>query len=100
MKLKRPFLTIKLLKTFSIKKPNVLSRPIEEEYLLLKYFMQNPNRVLSRRTLLENVWDMNFDTNTNVVDVYVNYIRNKIQPEGTDKLLHTVIGLGYILKEE
>lgn len=71
-----------------------------KEYLLLKYFMQNPNRVLSRRTLLENVWDMNFDTNTNVVDVYVNYIRNKIQPEGTDKLLHTVIGLGYILKEE
>lgn len=71
-----------------------------KEYLLLKFFMQNPNRVLSRRTLLENVWDMNFDTNTNIVDVYVNYIRNKIQPEGTGKLIHTVIGLGYILKEE
>ncbi|WP_352421523.1 response regulator transcription factor [Proteiniphilum sp.] len=71
-----------------------------KEYLLLEFFMQNPNRVLSRRTLLENVWDMNFDTNTNIVDVYVNYIRNKIQPEGTSKLIHTVIGLGYILKEE
>ncbi len=71
-----------------------------KEYLLLKYFMQNPNRVLSRQTLLENVWDMNFDTNTNIVDVYVNYIRNKIQPDGTSKLIHTVIGLGYILKEE
>ncbi len=71
-----------------------------KEYLLLKYFMKNPNRVLSRQTLLENVWDINFDTNTNIVDVYVNYIRNKIQPEGTSKLIQTVIGLGYILKEE
>lgn len=71
-----------------------------KEYLLLEYFMKNPNRVLSRQTLLENVWDISFDTNTNIVDVYVNYVRNKIQPEGTDKLIHTVIGLGYILKEE
>jgi len=71
-----------------------------KEYLLLEYFMKNPNRVLSRQTILENVWDINFDTNTNIVDVYVNYVRNKIQPTGTDKLIHTVIGLGYILKEE
>lgn len=71
-----------------------------KEYLLLEYFMKNPNRVLSRQTILENVWDINFDTNTNLVDVYVNYLRNKIQPAGTNKLIHTVIGLGYILKEE
>jgi len=71
-----------------------------KEYLLLEYFMHNPNRVLSRQTILENVWDINFDTNTNIVDVYVNYIRNKIQPTGTDKLIHTAVGLGYILKEE
>lgn len=71
-----------------------------KEYLLLEYFMRNPNKVLSRQTILENVWDINFDTNTNIVDVYVNYIRNKIQPTGTDKLIHTVVGLGYILKEE
>ena len=71
-----------------------------KEYLLLEFFMHNPNRVLSRQTILENVWDINFDTNTNIVDVYVNYIRNKIQPNGTNKLIHTVIGLGYILKEE
>jgi len=70
-----------------------------KEYLLLEYFMKNPNRVISRQTILENVWDINFDTNTNVVDVYVNYIRNKIQPNA-NKLIHTVIGLGYILKEE
>lgn len=71
-----------------------------KEYLLLEYFMRNPNKVLSRQTILENVWDINFDTNTNIVDVYVNYIRNKIQPAGTQKLIHTVVGLGYILKEE
>jgi len=71
-----------------------------KEYLLLEYFMHNPNHVLSRQTILENVWDINFNTNTNIVDVYVNYIRNKIQPTGTDKLIHTVVGLGYILKEE
>lgn len=71
-----------------------------KEYLLLEHFMKNPNRVLSRQTLLENVWDLNYDTNTNIVDVYVNYVRNKIQPEGAEKLIHTAIGLGYILKEE
>ena len=71
-----------------------------KEYLLLEYFMKNSNRVLSRQTILENVWDINFDTNTNIVDVYINYIRNKIQPIGTGKLIHTAIGLGYILKEK
>lgn len=71
-----------------------------KEYLLLEYFMCNPNRVLSRQTILENVWDINFDTNTNLVDVYVNYIRNKIQQADADRLIHTVVGLGYILKEE
>ena len=71
-----------------------------KEYLLLEYFLHHPNRVISRQTILENVWDINFDTNTNIVDVYVNYIRNKIQSNGANKLIHTVIGLGYILKEE
>ncbi len=71
-----------------------------KEYLLLEFFMNNPNKVLSRNTILENVWDINFETNTNIVDVYVNYVRNKIQPAGSDKLIHTVIGHGYILKEE
>lgn len=70
-----------------------------KEYLLLKHFMSNPNKVLSRQAILEKVWDLDFDTNTNIIDVYVNYIRNKIQPNNENKLLHTVIGLGYILKE-
>ncbi|MDD2191014.1 MAG: response regulator transcription factor [Bacteroidales bacterium] len=79
---------------------NTIINLTAKEYLLLEYFMKNPDKVLSRQTILENVWDINFDTNTNIVDVYINYIRNKIQPIGTSKLIHTVVGLGYILKEE
>lgn len=68
------------------------------EYRLLLYFMKNKNKVLSRMEILENVWDLNFKLSTNVVDVYVNYLRNKIDNSAT-KLIHTVIGMGYILKE-
>ena len=71
-----------------------------KEYLLLEFFMKNPNRVLSRQTILEHVWDINFNTNTNVVDVYVNYLRSKIQSKNAKKLIHTVVGLGYMMKEE
>jgi DNA-binding response OmpR family regulator len=70
------------------------------EYRLLEYFMKNPRKVLSRIDLLENVWDINFDMSTNVVDVYVNYLRNKMDKGFPSKLIHTVIGMGYILKEE
>lgn len=69
------------------------------EYRLLEYFMKNRRRVLSRVDLLENVWDINFDRGTNVVDVYVNYLRNKIDRSFDRKLIHTVIGMGYIMKE-
>lgn len=70
------------------------------EYRLLEYFLKNPRRVLSRIDLLENVWDINFDMGTNVVDVYVNYLRKKMDKGFSGKLIHTVIGMGYILKEE
>lgn len=71
-----------------------------KEFRLLEFFMSNPNRVLSRMTILENVWDRNIDFNTNIVDVYVNYLRNKVDKGFDDKLIHTVIGMGYVLKEE
>jgi DNA-binding response OmpR family regulator len=61
--------------------------------------MKNPRRVLSRLDILEQVWDVNFDMGTNVVDVYVNYLRKKIDRDQPVKLLHTVIGMGYVLKE-
>ena len=70
------------------------------EFRLLEYFMKNKNKVLSRNDLLENVWDINFEMGTNVVDVYVNYLRNKIDKNFDNKLIHTIVGMGYMLKEE
>jgi DNA-binding response OmpR family regulator len=69
------------------------------EYRLLEYFMINQRKVLSRIDLLEKVWGINFNMGTNVVDVYVNYLRNKIDKPFEPRLIHTVIGMGYIMKE-
>jgi len=70
------------------------------EYRLLEYFIKNQNRVLSRIQILENVWDIDFNMGTNVVDVYVNYLRKKVDNGYDVKLIHTVFGMGYIFKAE
>jgi two-component system copper resistance phosphate regulon response regulator CusR len=70
-----------------------------KEYSLLELFIKNPAKLLSREFIMERVWGINFDTGTNMVDVYVNYLRNKIQKGFDKKLIHTVIGMGYILKD-
>jgi two-component system copper resistance phosphate regulon response regulator CusR len=70
------------------------------EYRLLQFFAKNKNKILSRIDILENVWDINFNMGTNVVDVYVNYLRKKIDRGFSSNLIHTVVGLGYILKEK
>ncbi len=70
------------------------------EYRLLEYLLKNKKRVLSRVDILESVWGVDFDMNTKVVDVYVNYLRKKIDNGFDQKLIHTVIGMGYILKTE
>jgi two-component system copper resistance phosphate regulon response regulator CusR len=70
-----------------------------KEYHLLELFMRNPNKTLSRDYIAEKVWDIQFDTGTNFIDVYVNYLRKKIEKGSQTKLIHTVIGMGYILKE-
>jgi DNA-binding response OmpR family regulator len=70
-----------------------------KEYRLLLYFLKNIKRVLSREQILENVWNVEFDMGTNTVDVYINYLRNKIDKKYTPKLIHTVIGMGYVMKE-
>lgn len=70
------------------------------EFRLLEYFMRNPGRVLSRMKIMENVWGVDFDLGTNVVDVYINYLRKKIDKNYGPKLLHTVIGMGYVLKKD
>jgi len=66
---------------------------------LLEYLLRNKNKVLSRTDIAINVWDIDFDTNTNVIDVYINYVRNKIDKPFGNKLIHTHVGMGYILKE-
>jgi len=71
-----------------------------KEYTLLELFMRHPNKVLSREYIAEQVWKIDFDTGTNFIDVYVNYLRNKIEKGFKGKLIHTVIGMGYILKTD
>ena len=77
-------------------------RPIEltaKEFALLEFFLRRPGRVLSRALIAQHVWGVDFDTFTNVIDVYVNYLRKKIDADFAPKLLHTVRGVGYVLKE-
>jgi two-component system, OmpR family, copper resistance phosphate regulon response regulator CusR len=71
-----------------------------KEYSLLEYFLRHQGRVIPRAELSKNVWNVDFDTGTNMVEVYVNYLRKKIDREFDKKLLHTQFGMGYILKEE
>jgi len=71
-----------------------------KEFALLDYFMRNTGRVLTRTMIAEHVWDYNFDTMTNVIDVYVNYLRKKIDAGREPKLIHTIRGVGYVLKLE
>jgi two-component system copper resistance phosphate regulon response regulator CusR len=71
-----------------------------KEFGLLEFLMRNRGRVVSRIDIAEKVWDIHFDTGTNVIDVYVNFLRKKIDKDFPKKLIHTVIGMGYMLKEE
>ncbi|PXY43646.1 response regulator transcription factor [Flavobacterium hydrophilum] len=69
-----------------------------KEFKLLYYLAKNTGRIVSRDQILDNVWDINFDMNTNVVDVYINYLRKKIDKPFTTKLIHTMKGLGYVIQ--
>lgn len=71
-----------------------------KEYALIEYFMRNPNQVLTRTMIAERVWDYTFDSFTNIIDVYVNYLRKKIDRDYDKKLIQTVRGIGYMLKED
>ncbi len=71
-----------------------------KEFALLQFFMQHPDRLLSRTEILESVWDSNYDGLGNVVDVYINYLRNKLEDNGEPRVIETVRGRGYILKEK
>jgi two-component system copper resistance phosphate regulon response regulator CusR len=71
-----------------------------KEFALLEYFLNHRGRVVSKMDLAEHVWHLNFDPGTNVVEVYINYLRKKIDKDFSTKLIHTRPGLGYIMKEE
>ena len=68
------------------------------ELALLEFFVRNQNRALNRAEIASQVWDISFDTGTNVVDVYINYLRKKIDKDFSPKLIHTLAGIGYIMK--
>lgn len=70
------------------------------EYNLLEFLIRNKGKVFTRAEILEQVWDINFEMNTNVIDVYINYLRRKIDKQSNNKLIHTVVGMGYVLRED
>lgn len=70
-----------------------------KEFSLLEYFLRNPDRPLSRTFIAEHVWDMHFDSESNVVDVYINMLRKKVDHPFQKKLIHTVVGVGYVLRD-
>jgi DNA-binding response OmpR family regulator len=71
-----------------------------KEFQLLEYLLRNKNRVVSRADIAINVWEIDFDTHTNVIDVYINYIRNKVDKPFDRKLIHTQVGMGYMLRDD
>jgi len=87
------------LESKEVKRSNTVINLTAKEFQLLEYLMRNKNRVVSRSDIAVNVWDIDFDTNTNVIDVYINYVRNKVDKKFEPKLIHTQVGMGYILKD-
>lgn len=83
-----------------VKRSGQLIKLTSREFYLLQYFIRNRGMLLSRSDIAENVWDSSLDSGSNIVDVYVNYLRNKIDKDFSSKLIHTVYGMGYIFKED
>jgi two-component system copper resistance phosphate regulon response regulator CusR len=96
--------------TFADLEMNLVSRKVSrsgkelnltpKEFSLLSYFLRNPNRPISRTTISEHVWDIRFDSDSNVIDVYINMLRKKVDQPFEKKLIHTVVGVGYVLRED
>lgn len=83
----------------TVKRANKKIDLTTKEYLLLEYLAKNKGKVISRADIAEKIWDINFETGTNVIDVYVNFLRKKIDRDFSPKLIYTQVGMGYILKE-
>ena len=87
----------------SSKRVQRAGQPIQltaREFSLLEYLLRHKGRVISRVDILEHVWETSFDTGSNVIDVYINFLRKKIDKDFTPKLIHTLVGMGYVMKEE
>ncbi len=82
-----------------VKRANDIIELTAKEFSLLEYLLRNKEKVISRVEIAEKIWDITFDTGTNVIDVYVNFLRKKIDKNYNPKLIHTVIGMGYVLRE-
>lgn len=82
-----------------VKRDGYLIQLTTKEFHLLEYLLHNKNKVVSREEIAYHVWGIDFKTNTNVIDVYISYLRNKIDRNFSPKLIHTHVGLGFILKE-
>ena len=87
------------LDTKEVKRDETVVHLTAKEFQLLEYLLRNKNRVVSRADIAINVWDIDFDTNTNIIDVYINYVRNKIDKPFPRKLIQTQVGMGYMLKD-
>lgn len=91
-------LILNLERKNAVREGNVIELTAKE-YGLLEYLMRNPDRVISRSEIAEHVWDIHFDTGTNVVDVYINFLRKKVDRDFEPKLIRTQIGMGYIFSD-
>ncbi len=88
------------LDTKTVQRDGQLIELTAREFALLEFLMRNQGRVLSKPLIAEHVWDLNFDTGTNVVEVYINYLRKKMDQGFPTKLIHTQFGMGYVFREE
>lgn len=82
-----------------VRRGNTIIHLTAKEFQLLQYLIRNKNKIVSRADIAMNVWDIDFDTNTNVIDVYINYVRNKVDKAFEQKLILTHVGMGYLLKD-
>jgi len=88
------------LDTKEVQRSNQLINLTAKEYALLEYFLKNKGKIISKEEIAEKVWNLNFDTGTNFIEVYVSYLRNKIDKGFEPKLIHTKKGMGYIFRQE
>jgi two-component system, OmpR family, copper resistance phosphate regulon response regulator CusR len=88
------------IETKSVKRAGKRIELTAKEFSLLEFLLKNKGKSISRAAIAEKVWDITFDTGTNVIDVYVNFLRKKVDKDFSPKLIHTQIGMGYIIKED